>query len=395
MKKILLINGSSYYSTGNILKILSSSLEEYYHFFSITADNPNSHFRIPRFNLLRQLGKIPAQFFGNDGFAYCLQKRRIYKLLNEIKPDIVHIHNVHGYWFNLKVLLDYCELHKTKVVFTMHDCWAFTGRCAHFFDNSCYKWKIECNRCKYLKSYPKSRFFDLSKKYFNLKKHLLTNKGIVFVSPSKWVADYAKQSFLKSENIQVINNCVSNGEIGLDSSKEDFLKTFAYIDFSKKIILSVAYPFSKEKGLDDFIELDKIIDHSKYQIVLIGAIQDDLKGTKIIGTGPVFNREFIAQFYSNSYCFCFLSHQENYPTVLLESLKYGCPIISYDVGGCREICKSDVGRLAEKGDINSISKLLDEINTIDKIKCVKEGEAHSVSKFSSEYRKIYDDLLND
>lgn len=394
MKKILSINGTSFYSTGTIIKNIESSLKDSYVFYRATADEQSKYaYLITGKYLVRQSGKIPAQLFGQDGFMYSHETKKMIKWIDSIRPDLIHIHNVHGYFMNVELLMNYIFEHNIPVVYTMHDCWTFTGRCAYFDGVGCDRWKIGCGKCKYKKSYPKSRLFDFSKKQWNKKKELFSNHNITFVAPSEWLKNYTKDSFLKNERVLVINNGIQTEIFSNKVTKYDLPKG---IDVNKKIILSVAYPFTPQKGLNDLNRLQSIIDTSEYQIVAVGVTNEFKTVDGIVRVAPTKDKEFLAFLYQNSYVFVSFTYQDNYPTVLLESIAAGTPAISYNIGGCPEIViDGKTGFCVDVGDVESAYCQIKKIDGINREKCKQIGSSHSVSNFVNNYKEIYKKILGE
>ena len=392
MKKILSINGTSFYSTGTIIKNIESSLCDQYNFYRATADEKSDcAYLITGRYIVRQCGKIPSQLFGQDGFMYNHETKKMIKWIDEIKPDLIHIHNVHGYFMNIELLMKFIFKHNIPVVYTMHDCWAFTGRCAYFDEVGCEKWKTGCGGCISKKSYPKTRLFDLSNKQWLKKKELFVGHNITFIAPSGWLKRYAKDSFLKNENILVINNGVQTETF---SKKVEGYSLPIGIDSKKKIILSVAYPFTPQKGLNDINKLQNIIDKNKYQIVAVGVTDEFKTSEGIIRVSPTKDKKFLAFLYQHAYVFASFTYQDNYPTVLLETIAAGTPAITYNIGGCPEIIiEGKTGYCVDVGDIDSAYLRIKQIDKIDRIICKQIGLSHSISSFVKKYDMIYKHIL--
>lgn len=286
-------------------------------------------------------------------------KRATRRLIEQIKlydPDIIHLHNLHGYYINIKLLFDYLASTDKKVVWTLHDCWAFTGHCPHFDIAHCNKWKTGCRKCPQKSSYPASLIFDNSKNNYLIKKKLFTSvKNMTIVTPSKWLADLTGQSFLNKYPIKVINN-------GIDLSvfkptESDFKARFNISD--KKIVLGVASSWGKRKGLNDFIKLSSILEDN-YQIVLVGLTQKQAKSLpkNIISVSETDSLVSLAKIYSAADVFVNLSYEDNFGTVNLEALACGTPVITYNSGGNTECADDTCGIVVKQGDLNAVKEAI-------------------------------------
>ena len=192
-----------------------------------------------------------AQLTCTAGLHSKLATRQFLKYVDEQKPDLIHLHNIHSFYVNYPMLFKYIKKHQLPMVWTLHDCWSFTGKCTYYDNCHCKRWQTGCGDCPILNEYPRSRFFDRSKQDYKLKKKLFTSiDDLTIVTPSEWLADEVRQSYLKDKKIQVINNGIN-------------LNNFHYIDsdikevngIDKKVVLGVASEWTKRKGLNDFVEL--------------------------------------------------------------------------------------------------------------------------------------------
>lgn len=287
-----------------------------------------------------------SRIFGNYGFNSYLSTRKMLKELRKINPDIVHLHNLHAHNCNLKILLEFLKRRGIKVFWTFHDCWTMTGYCPHFLMAGCDKWKTGCESCVQRKEY--SWFFDKSKKLYNLKRKLFEGLDLTIVTPSEWLAGVVKESFLKGFPVKVINN-------GIDLSifkptESDFRKKYDLED--KYIVLGVAFGWGVRKGLDVFIELSKHLDDN-YKIVLVGT-NDDVDRQlpqNIISIHRTENQQQLAQIYTAADVLFNPTREENYPTVHMESIACGTPVVTFDVGGCKEMLSETTGISIKKDSV--------------------------------------------
>lgn len=313
--------------------------------------------------------------------------------INKIDPDIIHLHNLHLWTINIPLLFKYIKKHNIKTVWTLHDCWSFTGHCPHFDMIGCDKWKTGCCSCPQYKYYPKS-LFDNSKYMYNLKKKWFTGiENMTIVTPSKWLAGLVKESYLGDYPVKVINN-------GIDlnifkPTESDFRKKYALEN--KYIVLGVAFGWGERKGLDVFCKLAKRLDGEKYKIVLVGTDDnvDKLLPENIISIHRTQNQTELAEIYTAADVFVNPTREENYPTVNMEALACGTSVVTFNTGGSPEILDKTCGDTVPKGDINSI---YNEIKKICKTKpysetsCLKRAQDFDKNKKFKEYISLYEEL---
>ena len=277
---------------------------------------------------------LQSRIFDNAGFGSRLATEKFIEWVKEYNPDIIHLHNIHGYYINIEVLFKYLAESNKPVIWTLHDCWAFTGHCAYFSYVKCDKWKTGCFNCPQKKRYPLSLLWDASKQNWQKKKALFTSvKNMTLVTPSKWLANEVKKSFLSNYPMNVI----ANG-IDLDVFKptpSDFKEKNGLV--GKKIILGVASSWSECKGLKDFIELSKILDE-KYKIVLVGLSGNQIKELpeNVMAISRTNNVKELAEIYTAADIFFNPTYEDNFPTVNLEAQACGTPVITYRTGGSVE-----------------------------------------------------------
>lgn len=282
--------------------------------------------------------------------------------MKALDPDVIHLHNIHGYYINVELLFRYLRMAEKPVVWTFHDCWPFTGHCCHFDWFGCDKWKEECHECPQKLTYPSSIFADKSKQNFMKKKELFTGlKQMAIVAPSEWLADLVRQSFLKEYPVRVINN-------GID------LNTFRPVDSrfreahglqDKFVILGVASRWTRTKGLRYFIELSRMLKTDE-SIVLVGLTSRQADGlpSNIKTICRTNSAKELAEIYSAADVFVNPTLEDNFPTVNLEALACGTPVITFNTGGSAETVDTSCGFMVEKGDLRG---LLNAIATMRKM----------------------------
>ena len=274
--------------------------------------------------------------------------------MKKFEPDIIHLHNLHGYYINIEILFKFLKEYKKPIIWTLHDCWAFTGHCAHFDLYKCYKWRTVCYKCPQKKEYPKSLLLDSSRRNFIRKKEAFQGiEKMILVTPSNWLADLVKISFLGIYETRVINN-----GIDLNVFKEtngDFRERYSLKD--KVIVLGVASSWGVRKGLLDFIELRKLLD-SRYEIVLVGVNEEEksILSEGMTGITRTDSPMELAEIYTASDIFVNLTYEDNYPTVNLEAQACGTPVLTYRTDGSVESVPE--GQVAEQGDLEEIKNLI-------------------------------------
>lgn len=364
--RILQINQNyNFGSTGKIMKEINDTIcaqgHEGYMLCAYANGNDQHLFvmeKLPtgiavRKNILFQ------NFSGLTGYTSWIKTHKAIRWIDTVNPDIIHLHNIHGDWINIKMLFEYLNSIQKPLVWTLHDCWAFTGRCSHFENIGCNKWKSCCYNCPDKHVYPATYFFDFSKKIWHDKKNLFTvSNNTYIVTPSQWLAEYVRMSFLGKYNIRVIHNGISLLNFNRKETRSKYLPAK-----EKHFILGVASSWTPEKGFYDMLELNKQIDKEQYQIVLVGLNKKQLHmiPDSIIGIGRTNNVEELAEIYSNASVFVNPTYQDNYPTVNLEAIACGTPVITYRTGGSVESVTSDVGIVVDKGDVNGIKKAIEII----------------------------------
>lgn len=341
-----------------------------------------------------RIHKFLSMYLALDEWGSYFTTKKVIKELKKHKPDILHLHNIHNHTINFRMLFDYIKKNNVKTVWTLHDCWAFTGGCFHFEYNGCYKWRTGCHDCRFLRDTATLTPIDRTSRYYKIKKEAFTDvKNMVIVTPSVWLKNLVEQSYLKDYDIKVINN-----GINLSNFKHTDGHTFDnLIDRTKKILLGVASPFSAKKGFDDFLKLSEIVG-DEYRIVLVGLseAQIALLPKNIIGIKRTDNQKQLAELYSIAYAFVNMTYEDTFSMVNLEALSCETPVICYNTGGAAEMLDDSCGIVIKQGDYLSIPSVLDKVaslrvNNEDFVSKVKEQ--YSSKNMAKKYAKIYESLL--
>ncbi len=318
-----------------------------------------------------------------QGFYSKKATKKFITFIEEYNPDVIHLHNIHGYYLNIPVLFKFlAELDKT-VVWTLHDCWSFTGHCAHFDFIGCQKWRTGCHHCPQKKIYPKSILLDQSKRNWEQKKALFTSiKDLTIVTPSQWLADLVKESFLQKYPVKVINNGI---DLTIFKPTESTWKKDHNI--FKPMVLACASLWDSRKGYADVLEVANQL--PEFQVVIVGISAKQAKNLprNIIGIQRTDSVEELVKIYSVADVFINPTYEDNFPTVNLEALACGTPVITYNTGGSPECIEKYYGYVVNKGDI---SALVEKIQAIKyKINCNINIPKYSKTDKFEEYFRIF------
>ena len=351
--KVVQINPVCSASTGKIAveisKLLNSEgIENYIYYTSGYSDYENAY-KYANDTLIK-VNALLAKIFGNYGFNSRFITKRLISELKKIKPDVIHLHNLHSHNVNLEMLFSYLKSIDVKIIWTFHDCWSFTGYCTHFDYIGCNKWKKECKNCPERKSY--SWFFDRSTYLYKKKKELFTGvEGMTIVTPSKWLAELVKESIFGKYPVKVIYNGIDTDIFKPTAS--DFRKTYGLEN--KKILLGIAMNLGERKGFNYFLELSKIIpDDMRIVLVGVNKKQTESLPENIIGIEKTANQKELAEIYTAADVFVNPTREEVFGLVNVEALACGTPVVTFDTGGSPECIDDIVGAKVEKGDIKAM-----------------------------------------
>lgn len=397
--RIAEINSCNFGSTGNIMLEIAKVAEKCGHMAAVCYPKSRGNAKKRKGSdivignrLSRNLHLKLAEITGLNGYFSYFSTLNFLRKLNKFKPDIIHLHNLHNCYVNLPLLFKYIKKHNIKTVWTLHDCWSFTGHCPHFDMIGCDKWKTECYNCPQYKEYPKS-LFDNSKYMYSLKKKWFTGvKNMTIVTPSKWLPGLVKKSYLKDYPVRVINN-------GIDLSvfkptESDFRKKYALEN--KYIVLGVASPWGKRKGFDAFSELAERLDDS-YRIVLVGLAKEQKEGLppNIIGLERTANQTELAKIYTAADVFANPTREEVFGLVNIEALACGTPGVTFETGGSPECFNETCGAVVAKNDIgamyNEIIRIC-ETKPYSKKMCINGANGFDKNEKFKEYVALYGTL---
>ena len=339
-----------------------------------------------------KINALKSRIAGNWGFEAGKQTKRAIACLEEYRPDLIHVHNIHGHDLVFDEFFAYIAGKRIPVVYTFHDCWAFTGYCTHYVGADCTRYRERCHDCPQYRAY--SWFRDRSQdNHLRKEKALLSLPSLTIVTPSQWMADQVKTSFLKDVHTMVIPN-------GIDT------ETFRPVDsdvrerlgiHNKKMVLSIALSVSEGKGLNDLLELYESLPEDCV-LVLVG-VKDEMKKNLpagIIALPRTNSQAELAEYYSAADVFINPTHEDNFPTVNIEALACGTPVVTYDVGGSPEAIDDHTGTAVPEGNITALREaiLSTDKNEAQISACRERALQHySRERFTGQMIKLYKEIL--
>lgn len=305
------------------------------------------------------LHAIGARLTDGAGLFSVQSTEKFVKQIDNVRPDLVHLHNLHGYYLNIKILFEYLQSKKLPVVWTFHDCWPYTGHCAYYSFSCCDQWKSECIKCPETGSYPKS-WLDFSRRNFKLKKELFTGlENLTICTPSAWLAGEVKKSFFEGTPVYIINNGIDLKLFKPSASSSEDLKTKYQVQ-GRTVILGVASVWNSRKGLQDFERVYKLLDREKFKIILVGVSPAQSKELPegLICISRTENQAQLAELYSMADIFFNPTYEDNFPTTNIEALACGTPVLTYRTGGSPEIIDAGTGWVTDQGDFDTVAAIL-------------------------------------
>ena len=338
---------------------------------------------------------IGTYFFDDHGFHNAMETKRMLKDLDEFNPDIVHLHNLHGYYVHVGVLFDYLKRKNKKVIWTLHDCWSFTGHCAHYDGVGCDKWKDKCYDCPITNEYPFSWNKHNVTKNYERKKEVFTSikDNLTIVTPSYWLEEQVKQSFLKECHVMTIHNGINLNDFKYTESS--FREKYHLED--SFIVLAVASVWNTTKGIEDLKELANSLPENIKIVVVGGTLSSN---TTSIENAVCISRtntvKELCEIYSASDAFINLTKQDTFPTVNIEALACGLPVITYKTGGSPEILTDKTGIAVEKNNIEKMKEVLIELaknNRFKKEDCIEVASHYSLNKMYESYLGLYKKVM--
>ncbi len=343
---------------------------------------------------------LATRLFDRHGLHSRNATRRFIRRIEEIKPDIIHIHNIHGYFLNYPLLFEYLRSISTPVIWTVHDCWLYTGHCYYYSFAGCNRWQHGCGSCPQRGEFPRSWIRDRSARNYRKKQDAfmsISPDRFVIVPVSEWIRSEMSKSFLKDCRFRVIHNGI---DLDTFSPKDPENARRRYGIREPKIILGLASIWMQEKGLDDFHRMAQMTAPDE-KIVLVGKMTEKQKKQlppNILHIPRTANPAELAELYSAATAFVNPTWQDNYPTVNLEAQACGTPVVTYRTGGSPESLTPATGRIIQQGDVAGLLSAVREFSGTDRTTLSDTCRSHAVANFSkqerySEYLALYSSLL--
>lgn len=302
---------------------------------------------------------LMSRFTDHAGLYSWRATRKLIREIQDFRPDIIHLHTLHGFYVNYEMLFRFLKKANIPVVWTLHDCWTFTGHCTHFSQAKCMQWQTECRDCILLHRYPQCYFKgDVKRNYLRKKSAFTGVKNLVITTPSQWLANQVRQSFLQNYPILVIPNGIDRTIFHTRSSN---LREKYHLE-DKKIILGVANAWNARKGLNDLLLLaDRL--GSTYQVVLIGLTERQLPDipSNVLGLLHTANQTELAQWYTAADVFVNPTYEETFGLTTVEAQACGTPVIVYETDGCPETIASGNGLLVTQGDMQALENAVRDV----------------------------------
>jgi putative colanic acid biosynthesis glycosyltransferase len=406
MKKILQINVvANKGSTGRITEEIGLLLKQagWNSYIAYGRDFQPSHSKLIRIGNDWDIKNhaIQTRLFDNHGFASKKATQQLIAQIEEIKPDIINLHNIHGYYLHVGLLFNCLKISNIPVVWTLHDCWAFTGHCAYYDYIGCEKWKSECFKCPQKSSYPSSLLFDRSlKNYTDKKAHFTSLHNVTIVTPSAWLAKQVKQSFLSSYPVHIINNGIDLSTFHPQSSEECHSLRKSLNLEGKIILLGVASTWDGRKGLEDFITMNEIL-NDNFRIVLVGLTKKQIHKLpkNIVGIERTESVQQLATLYSLADIFINPSVEETFGLVTAEAMACGTPCIVYNATASPELIDSNCGIVIKKKNIQQLLDAIQEITGKGKSfyssACVNRAQSlYNKNERYKDYLDLYNKILS-
>lgn len=404
MSNIVEINSFNVGSTGRIMLQLKSRAEE--EGFNVYCCIPSERINIKNKKegqiligtiLERQFHIKVASFTGLNEQLSIFSTLRLIRKIQKLNPSLIHIHNLHNCYINIPILFSYIKRHNIPLIWTLHDCWAFTGRCPHFLITGCNRWKSSCGHCIYEKNEYPYTHLDTTARALQMKKRWFSGvKQAKIITPSIWLKTLVKESILAEYDVEVINNGI---DLSIFKPRQSNFRVRYGIPSSSIILLGVSFDWNYKKGIDVFIKLANDLS-SEYVIVLVGA--NKMSGNElpknIISIERTNDQIELAEIYSCADIFVNPTREESFSLVNIEALACGTPVITYNSGGAGESIEKGCGLVVRTDDYAALKKGILDFDLSHKedigLRCISQAGKYDSKIIYSKYIDIYKDLIN-
>ena len=395
--KVVQLNSACHGSTGMLMEILSQAMTEKgienRMLYTFGKDPAENGFRYSSDAEIK-LNALCSRITGRYGFVSERPTQHLIQFLKEYQPDLVQIHTIHGHDLNLTEFFRYLKDTEVPVVYTFHDCWQFTGYCPYYTWARCEKWKTGCGNCPLAKRY--SWFLDRSAENYRKKQEALSGfRALQIVTPSRWMKQQVGESFLREVPCTVIPNGI---DLNVFFPSESNVRNQLHLN-NQKIVLGIALSLSEAKGFHDYLELSRRLPDN-HVLVLVGVPEkkrNDLPAD-IIALPRTSSREELRDLYSAADVTVVPTHEDNFPTVILESLACGTPVVTYQVGGAPEALDEKTGRAVAENDLAALTEAAAELSEKKKeytAFCRKKAEdRYSMKQFTDSYLSLYEQMVS-
>lgn len=355
-----------------------------------SSDSQNIHIMSGKLYLKANI--LLTRLFGKHGFYSKLATKRMLRFVQKVSPDIIHLHNIHGHYFNVRMIFEYVQKHNIPVVWTLHDCWAFTGHCPHFDYIGCDKWHSGCGHCPQRRGYPDSWFFDRSKGNFALKRKLFTaTEKMHIVTPSDWLSGLARESFLGKYPVTTVHNGIDTE--GFSPCESDFRKKYGLE--GKFLILGIVSNLNSTKGGQYFLQLAEMLREDEHIVLLSLEKDKELLPDNITAIPRTDSKQAMAEIYSAADVFVNPTLQDTFSMINVEALSCAVPVVTFNTGGCAESLTDRCGVVVEKGNVQGLYDGIQRVRKgeFSRQACRERGLEFSSDACFSKYIDIYKEII--
>ena len=393
--KAALINVSSYGSTGRICGGIARCLQRAGHSAKIYYGRGGPYADLDSFRADTQADILLhaglARAADSMGMHSLRATRRLIRELEKDRPDLIHLHNLHGYWLSVGTLFAYLKTVSVPVIWTLHDCWPMTGHCAFFPTDGCEKWKTGCSGCRWNEFYPKRLFWDASGRNYRKKKEWFSGMpDLTLTAPSDWLRDLTRESILKEYPAVTLYNGINRNAF---RPTETRVRETYGIRLEEKLVLGVASVWDRRKGLDLFLKMSEDLPECRFAAVGLNRDQIRALPARVIGIERTESLRELAGWYSAADVFVNPTRADNFPTTHLEALACGTPVAAFDTGGCSEAFDPLSGASAPEGNLPALEDAVRRCMALSREDCLRRSERFDEDRCFGEMIGLYENTL--